>query len=534
MMTPLGLPAAMATHARGSQPVACARDAGRDDDDAYTRPPSHTRPPNDARSTRSNDGWDDLRLPRDERPSRDDHARSGRDRRDAEPERPARRHGSSAGAPGRDARVTRNVRDDGGRGPRGWDDHGWDDDGGWDQGAWDGASWDAADNRAHSGRSGRGSRGRADSDVWQPASQRGQGAQGRGMAARAGAAWRDATSQFAAVVKRPSSLRERLRTDKKARIIAIVMLVVIFVCLIPTPILAYSNTMSVAKDGIAHLKNAENDFKALASSPTNLAVINDAQNELQLAHNDFAQLQPRVALLGPLGFIPKVGSKAAGASMLVPLAANGTQAGVLACDAMKVLVTGLKDPLGGTGGLSSADMTRVASDMDQIHALYGQMEPILANLTQADLSLDPGLWPTVSSLQARLPQVTQLMNDMDGAAHALPQLLGVGKPSTYLVLVLDSSELRPTGGFIGNFGALSLNAGKLDPNFHISDITLIDGSVKFPRDMAKERFPLSTIPSPSRTNIAGSRRFSPLGQRIAGPCATRTLILTIRRRRTMR
>ncbi|HZC04024.1 MAG TPA: DUF4012 domain-containing protein, partial [Ktedonobacterales bacterium] len=65
-----------------------------------------------------------------------------------------------------------------------------------------------------------------------------------------------------------------------------------------------------------------------------------------------------------------------------------------------------------------------------------------------------------------------------------PQLLGVGKPSTYLVLVLDSSELRPTGGFIGNFGTLSLDSGRLVNSgplaFHISDITLIDGSVKFP------------------------------------------------------
>ncbi len=259
------------------------------------------------------------------------------------------------------------------------------------------------------------------------------------------------------------------------------MLVVILVCMIPTPILAYSNTMALAKDGTAHLKNAENDFKALATNPTNLDTINAAQHELQLAHNDFAQLQLRAALLTPIGLVPKVGSKVAGANKLAPLAVEGTQAGILGCDALKVLVTGLKNPLGTTGGLSSADTNQIASDMDQIHTLYGQMEPILASLTQSDLSLDPGLWPTVSSLQAKLPQVNQLMTDMDGMAHALPQLLGVGKPATYLVLVLDSSELRPTGGFIGNFGALSLDSGRLDPSFHISDITLVDGSVKFPK-----------------------------------------------------
>ncbi|HEX2348929.1 MAG TPA: DUF4012 domain-containing protein, partial [Ktedonobacterales bacterium] len=444
-----------------------SRDDGRYDD-------APTRSPNRTRSTRSrddrDDGWDDPKWrPEDDRPARggsssgrDGSARATRDMRDGWGDEPApRRHGSSAG------RSRRDDRDDRG-GPRGWDDNRWQgNDGGWDEEAWGPA-------QAPAGRRGA-ALAQDDSNVWQPPSRR--QVQGRNPAARAGAAWKDATSFVMAAVKRPSTLRERLRSDRKTQVIAAIMLVVILVCMIPTPILAYTNTMGLAKDGVAHLKNAEADFKTLATSPTNLATINDAQNELQLAHNDFAQLQPRVGVLAPLGLLPKVGSKVSGANKLVPLAVDGTQAGVLACDAMKVLVTGMKDPLGATGGLSSADTDRIASDFDQIHTLYGQMEPILASLTQDDLSLDPGLWPTVSSLQARLPQVNQLMDDVDGMAHALPQLLGVGAPATYLVLVLDSSELRPTGGFIGNFGALALTGGKLDPGFSISDVTLIDSSV---------------------------------------------------------
>ncbi len=263
-------------------------------------------------------------------------------------------------------------------------------------------------------------------------------------------------------------------------LISLALLAAIVLALSPTPMLIYDNTMALAKSGAAHLKSAEADFKLLATSPTNLATINSAQSELQLAHNDFAQLQLRLGLFSPVALLPnQVGAKMAQANKLVPLAVDGTQAGVLACDALKTLVGGLKDPLGTTSGLTSADMDHIADDMDQIQAIYGQMAPQLASLTAADLSLDPGLWPTVSSLQSKLPQVTQLVNDLDGAAHVLPQLLGVGKPATYLVEVLDSSELRPTGGFIGNFGALTLDGGRLDPGFHISDITLIDSSVKF-------------------------------------------------------
>jgi hypothetical protein len=432
-----------------------SRDAGRYDD---------ARAPKRTRALDSDDGgeggwddsiWEDERQPRGSRGSRPGQTRSGR-----EPDRSPHRSISSVG-------VSR-----GGRGPQGWDDAGWNDDE-WEQG---GRTWDDQDQDWDGRRGGQAH----EDDVWQPASQRAVGERGwNNMAARAGAAWKHTTSQVVAATRRSSSLRERLRSDRKTQVIAAIMLVVILVCMIPTPILAYSNTMALAKDGTTHLKNAENDFKLLATSPTNLDAINAAQHELQLAHNDFVQLQPRVGLLAPVGILPKIGSKVAGANKLVPLAVEGTQAGILGCDALKVLVTGLKNPLGTTGGLTSANTDQIASDMDQIHTLYGQMEPILASLTQSDLSLDPGLWPTVSSLQAKLPQVNQLMTDMDGMAHALPQLLGVGKPATYLVLVLDSSELRPTGGFIGNFGALSLDSGRLDPGFHISDITLIDSSVKF-------------------------------------------------------
>ncbi len=287
----------------------------------------------------------------------------------------------------------------------------------------------------------------------------------------------------------------RLRTGSHghgSRVLVTLALLIAFVlALIPTPMLAYDNTMALAKSGVTHLKNAENDFKALATAPTNIATIDAAQSELQQAHNDFSQVELRVALLTPAEALPNsTGSKIAAANKLLPLAVQGTQAGVLACDAFKTLVAGLKDPLGANGGLTSADMDKIIYDVDQIHSLYGEMQPALLSLTPADLSLDPRLGPLVDQLKAKLPEATMLIDDLDGVAQSLPQLLGVGKPATYLVEVLDSSELRPTGGFIGNFGALTLNNGRLDQGFHISDVTLIDSSVKFNNAPHKQFIPI--------------------------------------------
>lgn len=386
-------------------------------------------------------------------------------------------------------------------GPSGWDDHGWhaddwgeangagardaevDQGGGWDD--WDqphgsrrkrrGATRDAAPGWNDAGDN-------AADDLWAPAGVGAMGARANGGNG-ANAAWKGATSLAMQAIKQPRSLvgrlRARLSRDRRARITAIVMLVVIVLCTVGTiPVGAFG--MSRLKDGLAQVKLAEADFKALSTSPTNLTLIDDAQSHLQKAHDDFAALGPLAGPLGAAGIVPG-GAKVAGASKLLPLAVEGTQAGVVACDALKIIVAGVaKNPFGATGGLTSAAMTQVISDFDQIQALFQQMEPQIAALTPADLGMAPQYISTFTSLQAKLPQISQLVNDLDGFAHALPAVLGVGKPSTFLVLILDSSELRPTGGFIGNFGALSINAGKVDiSHFHISDITLIDSSVKF-------------------------------------------------------
>jgi len=375
-----------------------------------------------------------------------------------------------------DARAGQASRSGGGWEPsrrgeaRGWDDETWRGEG--DDG-WDDDAWNPPQRRS--------SRDSWDNDVWQPA---GSAQAGRGQGAAAG--WREKSAAVVAVVKNPTGLRGKLRTllatKGRTRVISIAMLAVIVVCAVgavPVGAFAYSSTMALAKDGVAHLKLAETDFKTLATSPTNVTVINDAQSQLQRAHDDFAQIQMRVTLLSPAAVAPKVGSKVGAAVRLTPLAVEGTQAGILACDALKTLVTGMKNPLGTSGGLTTANMNQITSDVDQIKTLFGQIAAQIPQLQPSDLTLDPRLGPLVAQVQQKLPQITQLVNDLDGFVHALPQLLGVGKPSTYLVLVLDSSELRPTGGFIGNFGALTLDSGRLDPGFHVSDITLIDSSVKF-------------------------------------------------------
>ena len=59
----------------------------------------------------------------------------------------------------------------------------------------------------------------------------------------------------------------------------------------------------------------------------------------------------------------------------------------------------------------------------------------------------------------------------------LPELIGLREKQTYLVLLQNNSELRPTGGFIGSYGLLTFNEGQLI-DFEVKDIYSADGQLK--------------------------------------------------------
>ena len=62
-------------------------------------------------------------------------------------------------------------------------------------------------------------------------------------------------------------------------------------------------------------------------------------------------------------------------------------------------------------------------------------------------------------------------------ARYMPDILGYEKPKTYLILLQNNMELRPTGGFIGSFALLTFSKGELIDNT-IYDVYSADGQLK--------------------------------------------------------
>ncbi|MBI2195588.1 MAG: DUF4012 domain-containing protein [Candidatus Levybacteria bacterium] len=81
------------------------------------------------------------------------------------------------------------------------------------------------------------------------------------------------------------------------------------------------------------------------------------------------------------------------------------------------------------------------------------------------------------AISAKLKENSRLLNFVSSVQSVLPQLMGVGSKRNYLVLFQNNMELRPTGGFIGSYGILSLDKGKIS-SFTISDVYDADGQLK--------------------------------------------------------
>ena len=115
-------------------------------------------------------------------------------------------------------------------------------------------------------------------------------------------------------------------------------------------------------------------------------------------------------------------------------------------------------------------------------------------LTPSDLSLDPRLGPGITQFREQLPKLQQMMQDAKTFLGAGPTVLGVGTPTTYLVTVMDSTEIRPGGGFIGNYGTMTISGGRLS-GVNITDVDLLDRPFEAPG--ATFQSPLNTAFSPS-------------------------------------
>lgn len=251
----------------------------------------------------------------------------------------------------------------------------------------------------------------------------------------------------------------------------------------------YSKDVTQAQGGVQHLRKAEAFLSKLSKNPFDSWSTDQAQREFSSALSLFQHVNSDLsALPGISASIPGIGSKVAAAQHILPLAIEISQMGVLACKTLNLLGPDLRNPMGTTGPkLTQADLIAASQNLQQIQVTLNLLISQVNHLQPNDLQLDPSLGKFVGTFRKDGPILQETLNQAQSFLAVAPAILGVNTPVNYLIEILDSTELRPGGGFIGNYGIVTLANGHVT-NIHMTDVDLIDK----PFEMAGH-----TIPYPS-------------------------------------
>jgi DNA-directed RNA polymerase subunit L len=120
---------------------------------------------------------------------------------------------------------------------------------------------------------------------------------------------------------------------------------------------------------------------------------------------------------------------------------------------------------------------QLTSPIKKIVDGIGEMENAVAllDLVNPD-SLPADLSNKVKDAKQQLNLFLAMVKPLSDALPQIPELLGNRTPRKYLILFQNPDEIRPTGGFIGSVGILTLNDGFVS-KFEIKDVYSIDGQL---------------------------------------------------------
>ncbi|HEY7019904.1 MAG TPA: DUF4012 domain-containing protein, partial [Ktedonobacterales bacterium] len=135
-----------------------------------------------------------------------------------------------------------------------------------------------------------------------------------------------------------------------------------------------------------------------------------------------------------------------------------------------------------SSGYSSApaftakEMARVTADYEDA---VRHLTIAVNNAQRADLSALPGRTLTSQQIAeihqalAAWPRIAPHLEMVDGWLHVAPELLGLHGPTRLLVELMDQGETRATGGYIGDYGILTIENARIQP-FSLDDVFTLD------------------------------------------------------------
>lgn len=232
------------------------------------------------------------------------------------------------------------------------------------------------------------------------------------------------------------------------------------------------------------------DFKSAETAVEKLD-FKTASGNLADAQAHFESVQGNLGRLGWLGDLPRVSEEVRAAKAL---AAGGRDTAYA-----------LKELIGVAANLTSVLSVNVApaipDSVSQEHrpvaelsredrrALLAQFTSVPSQLTDSAQALSralesfdsvprtrltAGILDMLAPNKKKLLELRNLLSQDTSFLSKIPAMVGYPEPKTYLFLMLNNTELRPGGGFVGAYGVIKVSDGGID-SFFTDDVYGLDG-----------------------------------------------------------
>lgn len=255
---------------------------------------------------------------------------------------------------------------------------------------------------------------------------------------------------------------------KKPKHLSLIVFLLIIIVLVIFAIGWGRNTMEKAKSVFAYV----DELQALADtglSPDSIQSAIEISGELSFAIDDLKiEVDPLFPMLRSLGKLPRIGGYFGNVEPLLDFSSNLTKAVVI---------------LGRTGepiieeGFSKSEMSQLqtvyeffSSNQLNFAVAENYLQDAQANWRQVDAEFIPERFEDEIST---VDEYMQLSSSLFDVLEIIPQLLGSEEHATFLFMVQNKDELRPSGGFITGFGILQIRAGRIFA-LEIDDSTFFD------------------------------------------------------------
>lgn len=246
----------------------------------------------------------------------------------------------------------------------------------------------------------------------------------------------------------------------------------------------------IAKSTYAEVANTNQHAQAImtAFESRDLA---KAESELAATKASLAIAKEKYSGVGPLKFVPLLGSYLKDGDRVFRSAELGTEIGDMIISAIKPYAD-----IMGFSGTDSVDLQlataedRIIFVASTVEKLAPQMDQISGKLKEMSTefeAINENRYPKSIGGKEIRSNITTLKSTVAGAAESLgqfqpivkllPDLLGNPDSKKYLIMFQNDAELRPTGGFLTAYATMTITKGKIEPGVS-EDIYTLDAGFK--------------------------------------------------------